>query len=210
MSNISSSIVEEVKNKVKFPEYFNKVVLPELSGYYSDYTVDFEARPVVKCPLHGEDTPSLRYYEETNTFYCFGCGAGGDVIEFHKLFVYAITGVEPKFDEAVKFLYNTFIQGSETQGFSNQDTKKEHSEQKLSSNIEIIRLGKYIKELEARLETKEFTSYDRVRIYKHIDNIHLLSSLNLINATDAINFLKNLEKTKGQAINNSTERQESR
>ena len=36
----------------------------------------------ISCPFHNEKTPSLRIYTDTNTFYCFGCGMGGDVISF--------------------------------------------------------------------------------------------------------------------------------
>lgn len=34
------------------------------------------------CPFHSEKTPSCTVFPDTQTFYCFGCGAGGDVITF--------------------------------------------------------------------------------------------------------------------------------
>lgn len=34
------------------------------------------------CPFHSEKTPSFTVYPENGSFYCFGCGAGGDAITF--------------------------------------------------------------------------------------------------------------------------------
>ena len=34
------------------------------------------------CPFHSEKTPSFTVYPKDNSFYCFGCGAGGDQISF--------------------------------------------------------------------------------------------------------------------------------
>ena len=34
------------------------------------------------CPFHSEKTPSFTVYPANNSFYCFGCGAGGDQISF--------------------------------------------------------------------------------------------------------------------------------
>ena len=50
------------------------------------------------CPFHGEKTPSFNLYPENKSFYCFGCGVGGDVITFIK----RIENLE--YIDAVKFL----------------------------------------------------------------------------------------------------------
>ena len=34
------------------------------------------------CPFHNEKTPSFTVYPDSQSFYCFGCGAGGEVIGF--------------------------------------------------------------------------------------------------------------------------------
>lgn len=50
------------------------------------------------CPFHSEKTASFNIYPENGSFYCFGCGAGGDVITF----VMKIENLD--YIEAVKFL----------------------------------------------------------------------------------------------------------
>lgn len=50
------------------------------------------------CPFHREKTPSFNVYPENGSFYCFGCGTGGDVITF----VRKIENLD--YMEAVRFL----------------------------------------------------------------------------------------------------------
>jgi len=35
------------------------------------------------CPLHGEKTPSLKFYGDTGGWYCFGCHRGGDAVSLY-------------------------------------------------------------------------------------------------------------------------------
>ena len=50
------------------------------------------------CPFHNEKTGSFNIYPGNNSFYCFGCNKGGDVISF-------VMGVENlDFPEAVRWL----------------------------------------------------------------------------------------------------------
>ena len=46
------------------------------------YNLQANKNGMLKCPFHEDDKPSLKVYPDTNTFNCFGCDAGGDVIEF--------------------------------------------------------------------------------------------------------------------------------
>lgn len=50
------------------------------------------------CPLHAEHTPSFHIYTQDNRYYCFGCQAKGDVID------YVMRRQNLSFVEAVKAL----------------------------------------------------------------------------------------------------------
>ena len=50
------------------------------------------------CPFHNEKTPSFYVYPETNSFFCFGCNAGGSALDF------VMQQQNLDFIEAVKFL----------------------------------------------------------------------------------------------------------
>ena len=54
------------------------------------------------CPFHGEKTPSFMVNPERQTFHCFGCGEGGDVLSF-VIKYYNLT-----FPEALKELANRY------------------------------------------------------------------------------------------------------
>jgi 5S rRNA maturation endonuclease (ribonuclease M5) len=54
-------------------------VIEDETGQKIDRT---KRRPQILCPLHNDHNPSLTIFPETNSFYCFGCRAGGNAINF--------------------------------------------------------------------------------------------------------------------------------
>ncbi|WP_350342435.1 DnaB-like helicase C-terminal domain-containing protein [Proteinivorax tanatarense] len=85
--------IESAINAVK-----EKVNIIDFIGEYTDLQRKGNLHQG-KCVLHDDkDTPSLTVYEETQSFYCFGCKAGGSVIEFVKDYY------NYDFSEAMQFL----------------------------------------------------------------------------------------------------------
>ena len=70
------AIPEDIINEIKYRN--------EIEAYISQY-VNLKRRGknlVGLCPFHSEKTPSFTVYPESSSFYCFGCGVGGDVFSF--------------------------------------------------------------------------------------------------------------------------------
>lgn len=86
---ISDFFLEQLKNACRIEEIINSYVELKPSG---------GGRFVGLCPFHAEKTPSMMVYTNTQSFYCFGCGAGGDVISF----IMKIENLE--YIDALKFL----------------------------------------------------------------------------------------------------------
>lgn len=133
------TITEEIKKKVTIPDYFNKVIVPSLTSYYNTKYIDFDAVSMVKCPLHEEDTGSFRYFEETASFYCFGCQCGGDLFTLHKQFM-AVNEVEVSFREILAYLNSEFELGLNLIGEVVQiEAKPELEKMKLCQDLNEIK-----------------------------------------------------------------------
>jgi DNA primase len=86
------SVSEEFITELKYKNNISDVI----SGYIN---LKQKGKNLVGiCPFHAEKTASFFIYPSNESFYCFGCGKGGDVITFIRLI--------EKFDyvESLKFL----------------------------------------------------------------------------------------------------------
>ena len=80
--------LEELKLRNNIEEVIGRVVTLKRAG----------SNLVGNCPFHSERTPSFTVFPSTSSYYCFGCGAGGDVVTF----VMQTENIE--YREAVEFL----------------------------------------------------------------------------------------------------------
>lgn len=83
-----SSIIEEIKSRLNIVDVASGYLKLEGAGG------SFKAR----CPFHNEKTPSFFISPSRQTYHCFGCNRGGDVISF----VEEIEGLD--FSGALKIL----------------------------------------------------------------------------------------------------------
>ena len=83
------------------------------------------------CPFHNEKTPSFTVYPENGSFYCFGCGAGGDAITF----IRRIENLD--YVDAVKFLAQRAGLRMPEEGFD--DTLSKRRQRILAANREAAR-----------------------------------------------------------------------
>lgn len=56
----------------------------EMEQVLSAYGFEIK-KQVCTCPFHTDTKPSMRVYK--NSFYCFSCGTGGDVVKFVALYL---------------------------------------------------------------------------------------------------------------------------
>lgn len=69
---IPENIIEDIKARSDISDVIGTYVTLKKAG----------ANMNGLCPFHNEKTPSFTVFTGTQSFYCFGCGAAGDVVTF--------------------------------------------------------------------------------------------------------------------------------
>lgn len=145
--NFNSDRREEIKSRVTIADVIRK------------YSPSSEIKKdVIRCPFHSERTASFRIYQSNNSFYCFGCGIGGDQINF----VAKILDIS--YYDALKRVDEDFMLGVFSRKISKSTLQKriyererkqfEEEKTKLKRQAEENKLINFFKELRNRFESE--------------------------------------------------------
>lgn len=70
--SFSQQFIDEIKDRNPIEEVISRYLPLKRAG----------SNLVGICPFHNEKTPSFTVFPATKSYYCFGCGAGGDIFSF--------------------------------------------------------------------------------------------------------------------------------
>lgn len=113
-----NNLISEVKGKLRIEQVIDE---------YTPLNKNNKAR----CPFHEDHQPSLAVYPATQSFYCFGCGKGGDIIDFISEYK------KQDFQTSLKELaYRAGI--STSANYSEKDTTIEGEQKKLVEAMELL------------------------------------------------------------------------
>lgn len=124
----------------------------------------------INCPFHNEKTSSMKIYD--TSFYCFGCGAGGDVIKFTAMlfklknfqaaiklnndFFLRLTSVKPDREAEQKYLQEKIRKENEIKKYRAEYFEKCDEFKALRNVLEVSEDFEQRAKAQARLEYLEY------------------------------------------------------
>lgn len=109
LSAQEKQMLEEIKTKVPIIDIFKQDIYPHDPNYWPDGMASLEDTETCLCPLHVEDTASMRIFPDTNTCSCYaGCGGGDGVwlfMEYHR----KVLNEYISFKKAIHYLYDEHV-----------------------------------------------------------------------------------------------------
>lgn len=142
--------------------------LVRLTDVLARYNLTPNRAGFLHCPFHsGDRDASLKIYPATDSWYCFGCGEGGDVIDFVAKMERCI------FTDALKKLNTDFCLGlEEKQSLRNvHQRKQEHAgevlRQKVKRDILLNKIA-YRRVLWLSCKSANITTHERAQLAAQI------------------------------------------
>jgi DNA primase len=109
------------------------------------YNIKLDRKGFTLCLFHADSKPSMKVYDGTRGFYCFSCGAKGDVIDL----VGKIFNIKQK--QSLIRLSNDFNLGLTQEKPDKRQLKKLQEKRKIQEEVErIIKVAQYNHDLEVR------------------------------------------------------------
>ncbi len=124
------SSIDEVLNRSDIVDIASSYVTLKRNG--SDY--------VGLCPFHREKTPSFHISSDKQLFYCFGCGTGGNIIDF----IMKIENLD--FVDTIKFLAERSGVTLEEEVYS-PDVQKRHDKREAILKMNKLAAKRYVQNL---------------------------------------------------------------
>lgn len=130
--------------KEDYEEIKSSVGMRQAAEFYG-FPVDRQGRCI--CPFHRDRHPSMKIYPHNRGYYCFSCGAGGDVITFAgKLY-----GLDN--ESAARKLIEDFHLPIHTEGLSYREKREREKKVRQRRELEDFKgqAGKVLREYRKRL-----------------------------------------------------------
>lgn len=71
------------QNQLKFRDQMKRAKDVPIESLMARYGLEINRAGFVHCPIHeGDSGASLKIYTNSNTWHCYGCGAGSSTIDF--------------------------------------------------------------------------------------------------------------------------------
>lgn len=128
-----------------------RLSLAEVARRYIDLKPN-GARLIAPCPFHQETKPSFYISDDRGTFYCFGCQASGDLIEFYS----RINGLD--FRETVMQLAEEAGIDIDADGPRTHGNQRSRSDKQIMLDMHNAAANHFMANLEADAPCREYIS----------------------------------------------------
>lgn len=124
-----SQIAQEIVSRVSMRDVFVRYgFTPNRAGF-------------IRCPFHTEKTPSLGAYKNGTRFHCFGCGAGGSVIDFvmqlyHLTYMQAVVKLNADFGLCLPIGGKPSLRQRREAAAREQERKRQAEKERIAAQIQ--------------------------------------------------------------------------